>query len=64
MKDLNELNDKKPDSFMFKGKLYKMIHYSREATHEPTKQISDLIIWENNTGETITYNKGLIKTEE
>lgn len=58
MKDLNELKQKKPDSFFYKGKLYTMNFYSLEATHEETKQISDIITWRNNEGEEITYNKG------
>ena len=59
--DLNQLKEKKPDIFKYKNKVYKMIYYSLEATHESTKQISDLIVWEDRKGHTIEYDKGQIK---
>lgn len=56
MKNINELKQNRPDSFMYNKKLYKMSYYSIEATHNG--MTSDLIIWENNMGHEITYNKG------
>mgnify|MGYP003144689624 FL=1 len=59
MNELNELQTKRPDTFMYKKKIYKMCYYSLEATHNG--QVSDLIIWRNNMGIEIVYNKGIVE---